>query len=102
MTRSPRSRPTPSQSARSRAQQSRYGESKLVGEWFALEAAQALVLRVESLFGGPAARSSIDRIIDAIAHGKDARVFIDRTVSPSYVDDVAQATRTLLDRGSPG
>src|SRR5690606_23452896 len=42
-----------------------YGQSKLVGEWLALTAPGALVLRVESLFGGPAARSSIDRIAAA-------------------------------------
>ena len=30
-----------------------YAASKLLGEWFALEAGKALVLRVESLFGAP-------------------------------------------------
>ena len=32
--------------------QSVYAQSKLLGEWFALEAPRAFVLRVESLFGG--------------------------------------------------
>ena len=38
-----------------------YASSKLIGEWFALEVPRALVLRVESLFGGRPAKSSIDR-----------------------------------------
>ncbi len=44
-----------------------YAQSKLLGEWFALEAQRAFVLRVESLFGGAAAKSSVDRIAQAIA-----------------------------------
>jgi dTDP-4-dehydrorhamnose reductase len=79
-----------------------YAQSKLLGEWFALEAPRAFVLRVESLFGGAAAKSSIDRIMQAIAEGREAKVFADRTVSPSYVVDVAAATRVLVDRGEPG
>ncbi len=79
-----------------------YAQSKLVGEWFALEAPHALVLRVESLFGGIQARSSIDRIVHAIVNGEEARVFVDRTVSPSYVADVAAATKALVERGGPG
>ena len=82
--------------------QSVYAQSKLLGEWFALEAPRALVLRVESLFGGGIARSSIDRIRDAIAADREANVFVDRTVSPSYVVDVAGATRAVLERGEPG
>jgi len=82
--------------------QSVYAESKLLGEWFALEAPCAFVLRVESLFGGATAKSSIDRIVQAIAEGREARVFADRTVSPSYVVDVAAATKVLVERGEPG
>ncbi|MEO7134418.1 MAG: dTDP-4-dehydrorhamnose reductase [Vicinamibacterales bacterium] len=82
--------------------QSVYAESKLLGEWFALEAPRAFVLRVESLFGGPNAKSSIDRIAQAIAEGREAKVFRDRIVSPSYVVDVAAATRALVARGEPG
>jgi dTDP-4-dehydrorhamnose reductase len=81
--------------------QSAYGQSKLLGEWFALEAPRAFVLRVESLFGGANARSSIDRIAQAIAEGREANVFRDRIVSPSYVVDVAAATKALLARGEP-
>jgi dTDP-4-dehydrorhamnose reductase len=79
-----------------------YAASKLLGEWFAREAPRAFVLRVESLFGGRVAKSSIDRMIDAILEGRDARAFADRTVSPSYVVDVAAATQALVERGEPG
>jgi dTDP-4-dehydrorhamnose reductase len=82
--------------------QSVYGQSKLLGELFALEASRAFVLRVESLFGGRNAKSSVDRIIAAIAEGREVQVFLDRTVSPSYVVDVAAATKRLLDRGETG
>lgn len=78
-----------------------YGQSKLIGEWFAFEAPRHYVLRVESLFGGPLPRSSIDRIAAALRQGQTARVFTDRTVSPSYVDDVAGATIAMLENGAP-
>jgi dTDP-4-dehydrorhamnose reductase len=79
-----------------------YAASKLLGEWFALEIPKGFVLRVASLFGGAPAKSSVDRIIDALIDGREARVFTDRTASPSYVVDVAAATRALVERGSPG
>jgi len=82
--------------------QSVYAQSKLLGEWFALENPRAFVLRVESLFGGANAKSSIDRIATAIATGQEAKVFTDRTVSPSYVNDVAAATRRLVEHGEYG
>ena len=44
-----------------------YGQSKLVGEWLAAEAPRSYVLRVESLFGGPAAKSSVDKIVSGVA-----------------------------------
>ncbi len=76
--------------------QSVYAQSKLVGEWMAADAPRHYVLRVESLFGGPHARSSIDRIISAVRRGEPAPVFVDRVVSPSYVADVVAATGHLL------
>jgi dTDP-4-dehydrorhamnose reductase len=79
-----------------------YAQSKLLGEWFAAEAPGAFVLRVESLFGGAVAKSSIDRIAFAIANDQEARVFVDRVVSPSYTVDVAAATQALLQGGAPG
>jgi dTDP-4-dehydrorhamnose reductase len=78
-----------------------YAASKLLGEWFAAEAPQHYVLRVESLFGGPRAKSSIDRILDGLLAGVPVRAFADRTVSPSYVDDVVEATSALIDRRAP-
>jgi dTDP-4-dehydrorhamnose reductase len=78
------------------APKSVYGQSKLLGEWFAADAGRYYVLRVESLFGGPKPQSSIDRIIAALRQQRTARVFTDRVVSPSYVDDVAMATERLL------
>jgi dTDP-4-dehydrorhamnose reductase len=82
--------------------QSAYAQSKLLGEWFALQAPRAFVLRVESLFGGTAAKSSIDRIAQAVAANCEVKVFRDRTVSPSYVVDVVAATTALLERAEPG
>ena len=75
-----------------------YAMSKLLGEWFAAGSARHYVLRVESLFGGRRAKSSIDAIADAIHAGRPVRAFIDRVVSPSYVEDVVAVTRALLDR----
>jgi len=81
--------------------QSVYALSKLLGEWFAADVQRHYVLRVESLFGGRARRSSVDRIAAAIRAGEPARVFTDRTVTPSYVEDVADATWTLLTSAAP-
>jgi dTDP-4-dehydrorhamnose reductase len=85
---------------------STYACSKLIGEWFAEEAPRHYVLRVESLFGGlpgapGARRTSVDRIVDGILAGEEARVFVDRTVSPSYTVDVVQATTRLLEAALP-
>jgi dTDP-4-dehydrorhamnose reductase len=81
--------------------QSVYGSSKLLGEWFAAQAPRHYVLRVESLFGGTYVRSSIDKIIATISSGEKTPVFVDRIVSPSYVEDVVTATLGLFDGGAP-
>ena len=60
------------------------------------------MLRVESLFGGSQRRSSVDRIVDAFRKGEPARVFVDRSVTPSHVQDVADATWRLIDTAAPG
>jgi dTDP-4-dehydrorhamnose reductase len=82
-----------------------YAMSKLLGEWFAREAPRWYLLRVESLFGGSTLgswhKSSVDRITDAIFEGREAVVFTDRIVSPSFVVDVARATRQLVERDAP-
>ena len=77
--------------------QSTYAASKLLGEWFALDAPRAYVLRVESLFGrvpnGPAAKGSVAGILKTLEAGGAAKVFADRTISPTYIIDAARATR---------
>ena len=78
-----------------------YACSKLLGDWFAADAPRHYVLRVESLFGGARRRSSVDRIAEALARGEPARVFVDRTVSPSFVEDVAAATWRLIESEAP-
>ena len=65
------------------------------------DAPRRYVLRVESLFGGPHVRSSVDRIVAALREGREAPVFVDRTTSPSYVDDVVAATDYLVTSGAP-
>ena len=79
------------------APKSVYAQSKLLGEWFAADVARHYVLRVESLFGGPNPRSSIDTVVTTIATGREARVFTDRVITPSYVEDIAAATEALLE-----
>jgi dTDP-4-dehydrorhamnose reductase len=81
--------------------QSVYAQSKLIGEWMAAICPKHYVLRVESLFGGPHARSSVDTIVAALRDGRSARVFSDRWVSPSFVDDVAEATEFVLRHSTP-
>lgn len=81
--------------------QSVYAQSKLVGEWMVAGWHKHYLLRVESLFGGPQARSSVDRIIGALRQGAESPVFFDRVVSPSFVDDVAGATAYLLRSAVP-
>ncbi len=82
-----------------------YAASKLLGEWMAAKAPRSFVLRVESLFGAAPGwtgrRSSVDKIIEGIEAGDEVPVFTDRTVSPSYVADIAHATRRLLAGEAP-
>ena len=87
--------------------QSVYATSKLLGEWFAAETPRHYVLRVASLFGGPAVfasgeprrGSSLDFLASAMLEEREVRVFVDRTVSPSHVEDVTEATVSLLRLG---
>ncbi|MCC7035024.1 MAG: dTDP-4-dehydrorhamnose reductase [Acidobacteria bacterium] len=83
--------------------QSVYAQSKLVGEWLARDCRRHYTLRVESLFGGPRARSTIDRITEGLRAGREVTLFHDRTVTPSFTADVAEATHALLAQGAaPG
>src|SRR5204863_5967405 len=76
-----------------------------LGEWFATNPPRHYVLRVESLFGrvpdGPPAKGSVQSIVEALGRGALARVFEDRTVSPTYVPHAARAMRELLARRVP-
>lgn len=81
-----------------------YAASKLLGEWLALEAPTAYVLRVQSLFGPevPGGRAgSMATLVRRIREGTPAPVFVDRTVSPGYTPDIARATRQLLEGSHP-
>jgi dTDP-4-dehydrorhamnose reductase len=84
---------------------STYGASKLLGEWFGLGAPRGYVLRVESLFGSDAAwrgrRGTLDSLVAGLEEGREVRVFTDRVVSPSYIEDVAAATRHLITTSAP-
>jgi dTDP-4-dehydrorhamnose reductase len=85
--------------------QSVYASSKLLGEWFALDAPRSYVLRVEGLFGrtpgaGPA-KGSAAVILNALTAGAEAKVFEDRVITPSHLSDVARATRHLLETQAP-
>lgn len=86
--------------------QSVYAASKLLGEWFATDAPRAYVLRVESLFGrapgGGPEKGSVAGIRKMLEEGGTPKVFEDRTISPSFVIDVARATRRLLEIGAHG
>ena len=85
--------------------QSVYAASKLLGEWFATDAPRAYILRVESLFGrapGAApAKGSVAVILNTLRAGGSPKVFVDRTISPTYVIDAARATRRLLESDAP-
>ena len=78
-----------------------YAVSKLLGEWLAADCPKHYVLRVESLFGGQKGHSSIDRLLDGLLADTAVRAFCDRTVSPSYVEDVVAATAALLELNAP-
>jgi dTDP-4-dehydrorhamnose reductase len=82
-----------------------YAISKLLGEWFAVDALRWYVLRVESLFGhapgAQSAKGSVAGILTKLMAGEEARVFEDRTVSPTYVVDASRATRHLIEHGAP-
>lgn len=85
---------------------STYAASKLLGEWFAADAPVSYALRVESLFGvGPGGpdKGSLTSIVNGLRAGTVVKVFGDRAVSPTYIEDCAKATLALLERGSqPG
>jgi dTDP-4-dehydrorhamnose reductase len=82
-----------------------YAASKLLGEWFARDTPRGYVLRVEALFGqAPGAdppKSSAATILNTLKAGGSPRVFVDRTITPTYIIDVARATRQLVESKAP-
>lgn len=78
-----------------------YAQSKLLGEILAKRAPKHYVLRVASLFGGSRTKSSLDRLAAAIRRGDTVKAFANRTVTPSYVPDLAEAAAALLARDVP-
>lgn len=84
--------------------QSVYAMSKLLGEWFAADVRRQYVLRVESLFGqaqNGQASGSVATIVERLKAGEEVPVFVDRTVSPTYVVDAAAATHVIIERALP-
>jgi dTDP-4-dehydrorhamnose reductase len=81
--------------------QSVYGMTKLAGERFAATARRAHVLRLSSLYGGHTKRTTIDWIDRQARAGQRVTAFADRTVSPSYVPDVVEATLDLAGGSAP-
>jgi dTDP-4-dehydrorhamnose reductase len=80
-----------------------YGATKLLGEIYAQNAPRAYVLRVEGLFGTPGGKGTIDKMIVEARQGRTLTAFYDRKISPVHVEDVAAATRRLVERkAAPG
>jgi dTDP-4-dehydrorhamnose reductase len=83
---------------------SAYGASKLAGEVASRRAARHYILRISSLFGGVAInghRATVDYLADSLSSGASVRAAVDRTVTPSYVPDVAGAVVAMLDGDVP-
>lgn len=98
---------TPYQEDARPSPRSAYGASKMLGEWFALDAPRGYVLRVESLFGrapgGGPPRGTVAGILNGLRARQSPTVFEDRVVSPTYLIDAARATRLLLEQdAAPG
>jgi len=83
------------------APQSVYGATKLVGERYAAAAPRHYVLRLSSLYGGHTGRTNVDYFLRQVLAGLPVTAYADRTVSPSYVPDVVEATRGLIGAGAP-
>jgi dTDP-4-dehydrorhamnose reductase len=78
-----------------------YGMSKLLGEHCAAAAPRHYILRLSSLFGGHTRRTFVDHIISLGVSGQRVTAFVDRTVSPSFVPDVVEATLALVTHKAP-
>ena len=83
------------------APQSVYGMTKLAGERFALGAHRTYALRLSSLYGGLTRRTTVDWMLRQAQSGQPVTAFTDRTVSPSYVPEVVEASLELLLNEAP-
>jgi dTDP-4-dehydrorhamnose reductase len=82
-----------------------YARSKVEGEKAVREALpdRHLVLRTAWLYGpDPAERNFLLRLVNRIAAGEVVAVPPDQWGTPTYTDDLAEATRLLVERGYIG
>lgn len=85
------------------APRSVYAQSKLLGELLAKRTPRHWVFRVASLYGGARTKSSLDRIATMLLEGGTVKAFANRTVTSSYVPDLADALAQALARDiAPG
>ena len=81
-----------------------YGASKLAGEDAVRTLPAHYILRVSSLFGGRGIhgqRATVDYIAGTLLAGGTVRAQVDRWVTPSYVPEVIEATRLLVEGDAP-
>lgn len=78
------------------APRSVYAQSKLLGELLAKRTPRHWVFRVASLYGGHRTKSSLDRIATMLLEGGTVKAFANRTVTSSYVPDLADALARAL------
>lgn len=72
-----------------------YGESKLLGERYALRGPRALVVRTSWLFG-PDGRDFVTAMLDLAASGRSLRVVSDQVGCPTYTPFLARAIWDLV------
>ncbi len=85
------------------APRSVYAQSKLLGELLAKRTPRHWIFRVASLYGGDRTKSSLDRIATTLREGGAVKAFANRTVTSSYVPDLADALAQALARDiAPG
>lgn len=77
-----------------------YGRSKRAGEDAAREAGSWLVLRTSWLYGA-GGRNFVSTILARARAGEPLRVVDDQLGSPTWTEDFANATLTLLERDAP-
>ena len=82
-----------------------YGMSKLRAEEAALaEGGNVVVLRSSLMYGlgSPARPTFLARVVEALSHGQEMRLFTDQKRNPILVDDVARALIIAVERDVRG